>query len=320
MTIPIIDLHNIHHLEDSKINNDKLKAVIDAIYEASTTSGFFYVINHGISADLIKRQFELTKKLMDLPQDIKDKYEINEGYRGFDKINQQRSDINANPDLKEGFYCGKNFPKDHPYVIAKYHTYTPSQWPVEIPETEQTCQDYIAAMQNLAELIMQLLAKSLGIEENYFLPYFNNPMISLRLLKYPPHPTDADKNTYGVGEHTDWGAITILAQDKLGGLEVKMPNGEWVSAPPLENSFIINLGDMMPRWTNDLYYSNPHRVINNLSKNQARYSIAFFYEPDFLSEIKPISDLIPANEQPHYESCIAGEHLLWRYAQAYQHT
>lgn len=317
MSIPIIDLHHINTLERLE-DCDTLPQIIEAIKHASMTSGFFYVINHGISTELLQKQFTVAKNLMDLPEPIKEKYAINEGFRGFDKINQQRSDINAKADLKEGFYCGKNYPADHPYVLAKYHTFIPSQWPTELPDTEPTCQVYIAALQHLADVIMQLLAMSLNLDKHYFEPFFQSPMISLRLLKYPPHPKDADENTFGVGEHTDWGALTILAQDQWGGLEVKMPSGEWVAAPPVEGSFIINLGDMIPHWTNDRYYSNPHRVINNLSQNNSRYSMAFFYEPDFLAEIEPIESVIEKGEQPHYQRCTAGEHLLWRYDQAYQ--
>ena len=137
------------------------------------------------------------------------------------------------------------------------------------------------------------------------------------MVRYPAHPEGADERTFGAGAHTDWGAVTILAQDAHGGLEVQMPDGGWVAATPMEGTFVVNLGDMIPRWTNGLYHSNPHRVRNTFSGGEARYSIPFFYEPEYLARIVPVPGTVPAGEAPRYTPCTAGEHLQEMYRKTY---
>jgi isopenicillin N synthase-like dioxygenase len=142
-------------------------------------------------------------------------------------------------------------------------------------------------------------------------------MVTLRMIRYPPHPADADEQTFGAGVHTDWGALTILAQDVHGGLEVCMPDGSWVEATPKEACLVVNLGDMIPRWTNGLYHSNPHRVRNRYSNGLPRYSIPFFYEPDYMARIEPIPGTVMPGEEPRFIPCTAGKHLEEMYRRTY---
>jgi isopenicillin N synthase-like dioxygenase len=137
------------------------------------------------------------------------------------------------------------------------------------------------------------------------------------MIRYPAHPEGADERTFGAGAHTDWGAITILAQDSHGGLEVQMPDGTWVPATPMEGSFVVNLGDMIPRWTNGLYHSNPHRVRNTHSGGQPRYSIPFFYEPEYTARIDPVPGTVAPGTSPRFTPCTAGEHLREMYLKTY---
>jgi isopenicillin N synthase-like dioxygenase len=164
---------------------------------------------------------------------------------------------------------------------------------------------------------MQLLAMSLELPETYFDETTESPMVTLRMIRYPAHPEGADDRTFGAGAHTDWGAITILAQDSHGGLEVQMPDGRWVPATPMEGCFVVNLGDMIPRWTNGLFHSNPHRVRNVHSSGQPRYSIPFFYEPDYFARIEPVPGTVAEGEAPRFTSCTAGEHLREMYLKTY---
>jgi isopenicillin N synthase-like dioxygenase len=222
-----------------------------------------------------------------------------------------------NPDLKESFYCGMDWPADHPYVKAGYQTYGPSQWPAELPDAQAVCTAYIDAMNSLSLRLMQLMALSLDLPEDYFDAACRDPMVTLRMVRYPPHPEGADERTFGAGAHTDWGAVTILAQDSHGGLEVQMPDSSWVPATPMAGTFVVNLGDMIPRWTNGLYHSNPHRVRNTSSGGAARYSIPFFYEPEYLARIVPVPGTVAPGETPRYTPCTAGEHLQEMYRKTY---
>jgi isopenicillin N synthase-like dioxygenase len=173
-------------------------------------------------------------------------------------------------------------------------------------------------MNALSLRLMQLMALSLDLPEDYFDAACKDPMVTLRMVRYPAHPEGADERTFGAGAHTDWGAITVLAQDANGGLEVKMPDGNWVDATPMAGTFVVNLGDMIPRWTNGLYHSNPHRVRNLHSGGAPRYSIPFFYEPEYLARIVPVPGSVPEGEAPRFAPCTAGEHLEEMYRRTYR--
>lgn len=316
MSIPVIDL------KDVDVNNPECEAtqkVVAELRKAAMHSGFFYVKNHSVPLQMIARQFALSKDLLALSDEVKQKYDVKNffGFRGFDKLNGQQLDPYGKPDHKEGFYCGKNYPQDHPFAIAKYQNYGPNQWPEELPECEEICQEYIEAMYSLADYLMKLLALTLKLPADYFDASSRDPMGTLRMIRYPPTPEDEDGLTYGVGAHTDWGSVTILAQDQVGGLEVCMPDGTWVAAPPIEGTFVVNLGDMIPKWTNGLYHSNPHRVKNTFSKGQYRYSIPFFYEPDYHAVITPVPGTLQEGEQAKFEPCTVGEHLEQMYNRSY---
>jgi len=314
MTIPVIDLANA-----LKPGDPALAAVAQQMRTAAMATGFFYVKNHGVSTELIDQQFELTRQLMGLPLATRQALSIQHSktMRGFEALGAQTLDETAQPDLKESFYCGMVYPPDHPYVLAGYQSYGGNQWPAELPQAAALCEAYIQAMLGLSRRLMQLLALSLDLPEEYFDATSHSPMVTLRMLRYPPHPADADDRTFGAGAHTDWGALTLLAQDAHGGLEVALPDGSWLAAPPIPGTFIVNLGDMMPRWTNGRYRSSMHRVRNTLSSGQERYSIPFFYEPDYLASIVAVPGTLAAGEKPLFEPCTAGEHLKQMYQKTY---
>ena len=314
MVIPVIDLAQA--LAPGAVRSTE---VAQQVRQAAMASGFFYIRNHGVPDTLLAQQFEAARALMALPAARREALSIRHSplMRGFEGLGEQTLDADAAPDLKESFYCGMDWPADHPYVLAGYQTYGPSQWPDELPGVRPQCQAYIAAMNQLSIRLMQLMALSLGLPEDYFDACCREPMVTLRMIRYPAHPEGADERTFGAGAHTDWGAITILAQDSHGGLEVQMPDGAWVPATPMEGSFVVNLGDMIPRWTNGLYHSNPHRVRNTHSGGQPRYSIPFFYEPEYTARIDPVPGTVAPGASPRFTPCTAGEHLREMYLKTY---
>lgn len=314
MGIPVIDLTG------ALVSGGPRSAEVAREFRsAAMASGFFYVRNHGVDAVLVERQFDAARQLMALPLARREQLSIRHSpiMRGFEGLGAQTLDATMHPDLKESFYCGMDWPADHPYVKAGYQTYGPSQWPPELPEVRAQSLAYIAAMNTLSLRLMQLMALSLDLPESYFDAACRDPMVTLRMLRYPPHPEGADERTFGAGAHTDWGAVTVLAQDTHGGLEVQMPGGSWVAATPMAGTFVVNLGDMIPRWTNGLYHSNPHRVRNTFSGGAPRYSIPFFYEPEYPARIVPVPGTVPEGEAPRHASCTAGEHLEEMYRRSY---
>lgn len=312
--IPVIDLH------DALAPGAPRSAdVATQLREAAMASGFFYVRHHGVPAALLARQFDIARRLLDVPPATRERLAAHRSrtMRGYELMGSQTLDQEARPDLKESFYCGMAYPDDHPHVLAGHPSYGGNQWPPEVPEAPAASEAYIQAMLALSRRLMQLLALSLQLPETWFDAGSHSPMVTLRMLRYPAHPPGADERTFGAGAHTDWGAVTVLAQDGHGGLEVQMPGGGWVAAPPLPGCFVVNLGDMVPRWTNGLYHSNPHRVRNIFSGGAPRYSMPFFYQPDYLARIEPVPGTVAPGEAPLYPPCTAGEHLIEMYRRTY---
>jgi isopenicillin N synthase-like dioxygenase len=312
MSIPIIDL-----TDALKRGARRREAVAREFQLAAETAGFFYVANHGVSEDLIKSQFEVAALFFDLTAAEKEavSLEKNVAMRGYEPVGSQTLDKTARADLKESFQCGIEYAATHPYVVKRYAGYGSNQWPAEQPDFRRTCGEYIAALTSLSHQLMQLLARSLLLPEDYFDGLFRNPSHTLRLLRYPPRPPDVDARTLGAGAHTDWGSITILAQDANGGLEVKMPYGQWLPATPTRGTFVVNLGDMIPRWTNGRYRSNYHRVLN--TDGQQRQSVVFFTGLDWEARIEPLTNMAPGDEAGFFKACTVGEHMNEMYRRTY---
>lgn len=314
MTIPVVDL-----AEALAPGSPGGHAVAPAIRTACEAAGFFYVVGHGVPASQVGAMFDAARALFDLPQADKEAIalRLSPAMRGYESIGSQTLDAASLPDLKESFYCGIDYADDHPYVQRRYQSYGRNRWPLALPALRPVCEDYLNAMCALSRRLMQLVALALGEPESTFDHAHANPMVTLRLLRYPPHPEGADARLWGAGAHTDWGAVTVLAQDHHGGLEVQRPDGTWIAAPPLEDSFVVNLGDMMPRWTNGRFHSNPHRVRNVASGGEPRYSIPFFYSPDYLTRVEPLPGCVDAAHPPRFAACTVGEHLHERYVATY---
>jgi isopenicillin N synthase-like dioxygenase len=191
------------------------------------------------------------------------------------------------PDLKEGIYFGAELDDDHPAVKAGVPLHGRNQFPPEIPELRQATLEYMAAMTALGHTLMEKLSLSLGLTGSYFADrYTSDPLILFRIFNYPPSPQGGRDASFGVGEHTDYGLLTILRQDASGGLQVKA-GSDWIDADPIPNSFVCNIGDMLDRITGGLYLSTPHRV-RNLSGHD-RLSFPFFFDPNFNAEVRPIT-------------------------------
>ena len=285
------------------------------IHKASRETGFFYVAHHGIPAALVDAQFDSARAFFELP--LADKLALHmkrsPAAAGYEPVGAQTLDSQdpdsekAPPDLKEGFYCGMELPADHPWSARRQRRYGHNQWPAALPGFREQTLAYQSAVRALGDRLLALLALSLSLPETFFAPHYDMPSMNLGLLRYTPHPERARFNQLGAGAHTDWGVITILAQDATGGLEVRNAAGDWIEAPPVPDTFVINLGDMMQRWTNDLYRSNMHRV-RNRSLSHHRFSIPFFHgpRPDALIECMPTC--VDADHPRRYAACTASQH------------
>ncbi len=238
-------------------------AVARAIDRACTESGFFFIVGHGIEPGLIARLFAEARRFFALPLD--DKLAVglgtSGGGAGYEPLREQTLEPGMPPDLKEGFQMVRESERN--------------VWPAGLPGLRDAMQTYAAAMHELARLVLRGMARSLHLPEDCFEDFCIAPIATLRLLHYPEQPANPLPGEKGCGAHTDWGAITFLLQDDAGGLQVFGPDG-WIDATPVPGSFVVNLGDMMERWTNGRYRSTLHRVINRSGRD--RYSIPFFFD------------------------------------------
>eukprot|EP01090_Pellita_catalonica_P009489 TRINITY_DN20579_c0_g1_i1.p1 TRINITY_DN20579_c0_g1~~TRINITY_DN20579_c0_g1_i1.p1 ORF type:complete len:270 (-),score=40.61 TRINITY_DN20579_c0_g1_i1:317-1126(-) len=214
-------------------------------------------------------------------------------WRGYFPIKGEQT--SGKPDMKEGIYFGKELPP------SEIPLHGQNLFPADNPEFREIILEYMQVMKNLGDKLMQGVSISLGLSDNYFADRFtSDPTILFRIFHYPPMPADSllasgERTMWSVGEHSDYGILTILKQDDTGGLQVKNRDNVWVDAPPLDNTFVINIGDMLEKMTGGFYRSTPHRVLNPQNKN--RISFPFFYDPSWAAKITRIKFTISDQEK-----------------------
>ncbi len=281
VSIPIVDVTAL------AAGGGSADAVGAEIGRACRDHGFFYVVRHGVDDELGWRLERLSREFFS--QDVEKKLAIRmerggRAWRGYFPVGAELT--TGQPDRKEGLYFGAELGDDHPRVAAGVPLHGANLFP-DIPGFRQTLLEYLDAMTALGHRIMEGIALSLGLERSYFADrYTRDPLILLRIFNYPPPRSgSAGTSEWGVGEHTDYGILTILRQDAAGGLQMKYRSA-WVDAPPVPDSFVCNIGDMLDRMTGGLYRSTPHRVRNQ--SDQPRLSFPFFFDPDFDAEVQTI--------------------------------
>lgn len=292
--IPIIDVSSFRDLIKSR------RQVAMQIRRACTLHGFFYISHHSVSLALQQKLERLTTAFFAQAEASKMTIAMNKGglaWRGYFPVGGELT--SGKPDLKEGLYLGTELAQNHPLVIQQTPMHGPNLFP-DIPEFRETILSYLQAMSKLGHLLMEGIALSLDLDFDYFHNnYTKDPLILFRLFHYPPAEPLQDNHSWGVGEHTDYGLLTILKQDGNGGLEVRSGD-RWITAPPIANTFVCNIGDMLDRMTGGYYRSTPHRVRNPSGEN--RYSWPFFFDPNFAAAVKPI---------PIGEAIIDDSHQRW---------
>ena len=291
MTLPLIDLNHGSPADQAA-----------AIDRALCQAGFFAIRGHGVDEAVRAAAFDAAHRFFALPQGTKEGWHVDRWplKRGFDPIGWQALDVNQPPDIKESFYLG-------------VESIGPNQWPHEVlvPGFQAACNAYADAMLALARRLMGLFERALGLPAGHFDSFMRHPTCTTRLLHYPPQPAQALPGQIGCGAHTDWGALTLLTQDDAGGLQVRS-QGRWLDVPPLPGTYVVNVGDMMQRWTNDRWTSTLHRVINRHGARD-RWSIAYFFDLDAEASIEPLGTCVSDANPARYGPVTAGEHLVEMY-------
>src|SRR5579859_5840900 len=261
--------------------------VAEQIQVACRERGFFYVTGHGVPPGLLEELAEASAEFFALP--AADKLEIamehgGRAWRGFFPVGAELT--SGQPDLKEGLYFGAELPRDDPRMQAGLPLHGPNLFPRQVPRLRPLVLAYLDALTSLGQAVLTGIACSLDLDAGYFATgYTSDPTILFRIFHYPPSPPHA--SGWGVGEHTDYGLVTLLAQDDSGGLQIAAPEG-WIDAPPIPGTLVCNIGDMLDRLTGGWYRSTPHRVRNRGS--HGRLSFPFFLDPGFSAEVPPLPD------------------------------
>lgn len=282
------------------------------IHEAFVTSGFCYVKSHGISDECIKKLHAESMNFFHLPLSEKDRYRPKQAVRGFNALNRTIMYGAEKPDYKEFYQIGPEFPPNGLKERPQNELQGSNVWPDGRPVFRQAFLDYYQAVAECGQILLAAVASSLNLSHDFFKRKYRYPLQRTQTIWYPPaeNPSTFEGITYGVAPHTDYGCITLLWQDDTGGLEVKNLQNEWIPADPIADTLVINIGDLLCRWSNNRYRSNMHRVINKSGKE--RFSIATFYDPDFDAVIDPLELGVPDAEGSHYEPVTAGAYIMGR--------
>jgi isopenicillin N synthase-like dioxygenase len=314
--IPIIDISSLVDVHDKP---KSVRKTVKEIGNACKNVGFFYVKNHQISQNHIDAVIPAMQEFFNLPIEEKMKIHIGKSdiFRGYTPLGKEIT--NAKYDWHECVDFGPDLEPSHPEVIAGEQLVGPNQWPENQPNFREVLERHWDLTIVLGRRITEGLAMSLGLENNFFAPYMSKSHSFMRIVNYPPYRKKQEENVGdGIGAHIDYGFLTILLQDNLGGLEVKNTDNEWLSAPIIPGTFLINIGHMIQRWTNDYYKATVHRVIP--PEHETRCSLPFFFEPNFDTIVVPLDKFCSKDNPPRYEPFHFGDYVERTFGTSYSET
>lgn len=278
MSVPVIDMEPLFGA-DERCRRDTAARIALACED----DGFFQVVGHGVSPRTIATLAFQASAFFALPASEKAAIGMDRGgaaWRGWFPLGGELT--SGRPDDKEGIYFGEDLPPEDPRVRAGWPLHGANLWPAAIPGLRPAVNAYMSACARAAGALMEGISLALGLEADYFArACLARPTLLFRIFRYPPTSAGA----WGVGEHTDYGLLTLLAQDDVGGLEVNARSG-WTPAPPIPGALVCNIGDMLERLTCGRFVSTPHRVVNRAGRE--RLSFPFFYDPDFEARMTPV--------------------------------
>jgi isopenicillin N synthase-like dioxygenase len=292
--IPVIDLAGLASSAEARARAGREMVL------AAQSVGFFYVRNHAIPAPLIEEVFALAAAFFAEPVARKEAVAVNAGHRGFIRMGEAKMASLARPDLKESFVWGLD-------AADPAEGIPPNRWPDFLPAMRPVLRDFFDAGNALGWDMLRALATALGIAPDSFVRAIDRPISRGSIIHYPPQPPELGAEQFGVSTHTDYGCLTLLCQDETGGLQVQGAGGAWLTAHPIPGTFVVNIGDLLARWSNDRFRSTPHRVVNR--SGRTRFSTAIFVDPNRDTLITPV---LQGDETARYEPVTCGDYLRGR--------
>jgi len=286
-TIPVLDLAPLRANEPGAL--DRLGA---ELRHAFTEVGFYFVKGHGVPQSLLDATFAEAERFHAQPLEAKAAMKIDEhniGYmpmRGATARYNLVGDTPVLPNVNEAVFFKRELPADHVDVLARARFRGRNRWPA-LPGFREQILATCDAFEKLALSLLPIYARALDLPADHFARFFVDPMYTLRMSHYPQQPPTAPNNEFGIAPHLDTSFMTILAQNKIPGLSLRLPDGQWIDAPAPEGALLVNGGMMLRRWTDGRFLATPHRVINR--SGLERYAIPFFFDCNYRAVMAPIT-------------------------------
>lgn len=305
--IPVVDITPLR-------DGSNPKQVAQALHAASQNLGFIYIKGHGIPESVIEAARNCAYSFFHGSDEDKATVTVSSAHRGWLKQGGAKMQDDAKADLKESYIWGYQdkdgaTPQDHSLRGA-------NQWPQFVPEMQHDSMEYFRRAHEVAHHLMRGFAIGLDLDEYFFLQTSSKPLSRASYVFYPKQPEEMGDEQFGVGPHTDFGVLTVLCQDNVGGLQVKDLSGDWIHAPPIEGTLIVNVADLLARWTNGAYKSTLHRVVNTSGRERLSLVLAFDPNPETIIDARDIfGKSINADE----EATTCGDYLSWRFNKAFSY-
>ncbi|HWB48025.1 MAG TPA: 2-oxoglutarate and iron-dependent oxygenase domain-containing protein [Stellaceae bacterium] len=299
-----------------------LERLVPQVRHACENVGFFYITGHGVPDAVVDAAFAASRRFHALPMDEKLALRLNEWNIGYLPMNasvQGASTVHkaTRPNQNESFFISHDRAPDHPEVVAKAPLRGCNQWPPSLPDIRAPMVTYFKTLGAMCDRMLPAFALALDAPADIFAPLFaDDGHHNLRFLHYPPQDPDED-NLFGQAPHTDNSFMTALARTDVPGLAVRLPSGEWFPPPIIEGTFLINLGNMMRRFSNDRFLSTPHGVLNESGTD--RYSIAYFHSPNPSATIRCLPSCVSGDNPPRYAPAVYRDLVLAFYRANYFH-
>ena len=306
--IPVIDLGPYLKGEPSALDRAAAE-----LRHALTEIGFYFIVNHGVPREQIASVFDQVKRFHAQPMENKLALKLNHHNTGYlpmrgNTLRTSTVQAGTKPNLNEAFFIKKELPADHPDVLADRRFRGANRWPEGLPGFKEVITGYADTMERLVQKLVRIYARALDLPATYFDEPFREPQFSLRMTHYP-HQDGPVSDEFGLAPHTDTSFLTLLAPNDVPGLSIRTQSGRWIQAPAIPDAYVVNGGQMLQRWTNDLFLATPHRAINQ--SGGERYAIPFFCDSNIDWPVAAVPTTVGPDRPPKYPTTYYTDYMTW---------
>jgi len=306
--IPVIDLGPYLKGEPGALDRAATE-----LRHALTEIGFYFIVNHGVPREQIASVFDQVKRFHAQPMENKLALKLNHHNTGYlpmrgNTLRTSTVQAGTKPNLNEAFFIKKELPADHPDVLADRRFRGANRWPEGLPGFKEVITGYADTMERLVQKLVRVYARALDLPATYFDAPFRDAQFSLRMTHYP-HQDGPVSDEFGLAPHTDTSFLTLLAPNDVPGLSIRTQSGQWIEAPAIPDAYVVNGGQMLQRWTNDLFLATPHRAINQ--SGGERYAIPFFCDSNIDWPLAAVPTTVGPDRPPKYPTTYYTDYMTW---------